>query len=303
MRLNRASRVAVIVERETTRRCLIRRLAGMASATALIIAASSVPAFGSVTIGQLGPPDKDWSGDFDYLQPTVSSGNTYLSPVNGTITSWSNNAAVGPNQTLTFKLFRKVADPDTYMAVAHDGPQPLASGTLNTFPVNIPVKAGDIVGYTLTSPVDSAAAFLVPGEPPALLRTPGHADGASGVFAPHPIGGFRLNLTAVVVPSNSFTLGKVQRDTKKGTAKLTADLPNPGELKGSGKGAKVSVGGPAKSAKSVGSGANRLSIKAKGQKRKTLNETGKVKLKVAITFTPTNGDPRSQTLKVRLRKS
>jgi hypothetical protein len=32
-------------------------------------------------------------------------------------------------------------------------------------------------------------------------------------------------------------------------------------------------------------------VKATGKKRKKLNKTGKVKLSVAVTYTPTNGDP------------
>jgi hypothetical protein len=41
----------------------------------------------------------------------VTSGNTYVVPGAGTITSWSHNAVAGPDQTLTMKIFRKVADP------------------------------------------------------------------------------------------------------------------------------------------------------------------------------------------------
>ena len=54
--------------------------------------------------------------------------------------------------------------------------------------------------------------------------------------------------------------------------------------------------------KSVPAGAAQLLIKAKGKKKRKLNETGKVKLNVAITFTPTGGDPSEQSLKVRLKK-
>jgi hypothetical protein len=43
-------------------------------------------------------------------------------------------------------------------------------------------------------------------------------------------------------------------------------------------------------------------IKAKGKKKKQLNQKGKVKLNVAITYTPTGGDPSTQSVKVKLQK-
>ena len=39
-----------------------------------------------------------------------------------------------------------------------------------------------------------------------------------------------INVSAVVSPSNSFTLGKTKTNRRKGTATLTVDLPNPGDL-------------------------------------------------------------------------
>jgi len=40
----------------------------------------------------------------------------------------------------------------------------------------------------------------------------------------------------------------------------------------------------------------------KGKKRRKLNEKGKVKLNVALSYTPTGGSPQSQSLKVKLKK-
>jgi hypothetical protein len=47
----------------------------------------------------------------------------------------------------------------------------------------------------------------------------------------------------------------------------------------------------------------RLTIKAKGKKKRKLNETGKVKIKPNITFTPTGGDPSTQSPKLKLKKN
>jgi hypothetical protein len=47
----------------------------------------------------------------------------------------------------------------------------------------------------------------------------------------------------------------------------------------------------------------KLTIKAKGKKKGTLNETGKVKVNPKITYTPTGGDPTTQSIKVKLKKN
>ena len=45
-----------------------------------------------------------------------------------------------------------------------------------------------------------------------------------------------------------------------------------------------------------------LTIKAKGKKQKTLNETGKVTVTPKVTYTPTGGDASTQSVKVKLKK-
>ena len=107
------------------------------------------------------------------------------------------------------------------------------------------------------------------------------------------VNNFLLNVTAVVAPSNSFTFGATTRNKKKGTATLTVNLPNPGELTASGK--DVNVAGAAVISKAVTARTASLLIKARGKKKHKLNDTGKVKLNPAITYTPTGGDPSTQS--------
>jgi hypothetical protein len=275
--------------------------------TALALAASSA---GAVTIGQLAPaPVPECLAAIDRgPASTVSSGTSYIVPSTGgvsdwTLTSWSHNAAAGEGQVLTMKIFRKVADPNTYQVVAHDGPRPLTASTLNTFPVNVRVRAGDFLGNNGESPgLDSACVFATgdPGDT-YLRRTGNLADAQSEPFTAQD-SGLRLNISAELNPTNAFTLGNVARNKRKGTATITANVPNPGELTGSGKGVKASSAGRAEISKAVGAGPAQLTIRAKGKKRKKLNEAGKVKLNVAITYTPTGGDPSTQPRKLKLRK-
>jgi hypothetical protein len=278
---------------------------------ALSTAAIASPASASVTLGQLAPgnpPAICTSDDFDDIQPTVTSGNPYVVPGAGTIISWSHNAtSVFPGTTpkLTMKIFRKVADPAVYQVVGHDGPRPLAIGLLNTFPASVPVKPGDVLGLNQAGPpgpqFGTACRFDVPGES-FLSRGGNLADGQAAAFPPDAEA--RLNISAVFVPSNSFSAGKVKRNEKKGTATLTVNVPNPGELTGSGNGVKAASSGKAGTSNAVTTpGAAQLVIKAKGKKRRKLNETGKVKLNVNVTYAPTGGDPSTQLTKVKLKKN
>ena len=97
-------------------------------------------------------------------------------------------------------------------------------------------------------------------------------------------------------PSNAFTIGKLKLNKKKGFGTLTVNVPGPGTLALSGKNLK------AVNAVATAAGAIKLKVKAKGKARKKLNEKGKVKVKAKLTFTPTGGDPASQSKSLTLKK-
>jgi hypothetical protein len=273
-------------------------VASALSAALLMLTAARVPA--AVTIGQLAPPNpsSETSADTDRAQPSVTSGNSYVVPATGgitawTLTSWSHQAAIDPVQELTMKVFRKAGDPLAYTVVGHDGPRSLTPGTVNTFQTSLQVKAGDVLGDNSKSPGDNASYFPVPGESYILLQ-PGLADGQTGTFAPN-TDGQRLNVSAVLEPTSSISLGRISRNKKRGTATLEATVPNPGDLTVGGNGVKASQS-------TVGGGTVKLKIRAKGKKKRRLTETGKVKLNLAITYTPNGGNSSTDFAKVKLRK-
>ncbi len=291
------------------RRMRQSRLARLGIATALSAAllafcAASVPA--AVTIGQLAPPNpsSDTSADTDRAQPSVTSGNSYVVPEIGgvtawTLTSWSHNAAADVGQEMTMKVFRKAADPLAYTVVGHDGPRPLTPSIVNTFQTRLSVKTGDVLGNNSKSPVDNASYFPALGD--SLIRLQqGISDGQTGTFVID--ADLRLNITASLEPTNTFSLGRITRNKKRGTATLEATVPNPGDLSIGGKGVKSAEGGTAVSAKAVSGGPVKVAIRARGKKKRKLNETGKVKLNLAITYTPTGGAPSTDSAKVKLRK-
>jgi hypothetical protein len=94
---------------------------------------------------------------------------------------------------------------------------------------------------------------------------------------------------------NDFTLGKVKKNKKKGTAKVTVEVPNPGDLV-LAKSKKVR---PDDDRADAG-GAEKLQVKAKGKAKKRLAEKGKTKVNVQVTYTPDGGDANTKSRQVKL---
>jgi len=254
----------------------------------------ATPAAASVTLGQLTNTPSGSCASADFAQLTVGAGASYQVPATGTITSWSHNATPSPGQMLTMKVLRKVTDPNIYKVIGIDGPHPLTSSLLNTFAVNIPVQAGDILDLDAANGGTGCTFTGIPAD--TILIKSGNLNlGDAGGFGSMTTGA-RLNLSAVFQPSNTVTVGTTTFNKKKGTATLNLTLPNPGTLAASGSGVSASPSG------SVAAGSVQLLVKATGKKQKALNQKGKVSLSVAISFTPTNGDPGNQTVAVQLKK-
>jgi len=277
------------------------RTGGLITAAILLIATGT--AHGAVTVGQLDPGGSGVTcgSSFDFLQPTVTSGNSYVMPYEGTVTSWATRASATSDLHMTMKVFRGKGGAD-YEVVGHAGPQTLQPSVVNTFSANIAVKAGDVLGVGVTDPTGPACLFPVTGDT-YLYRygfpSPGGmADGESGTFTS--FNDRRLNVTAVLEPANTFSFGPVRRHRRKGTANVTVNFPNPGRLTVSGNGVggsavKSGAGIPVPAAGSVA-----VALRAKGRKRRTLNETGAVKVKAIMTFIPAGGAPSQHSLKLKL---
>jgi len=101
-------------------------------------------------------------------------------------------------------------------------------------------------------------------------------------------------------PSNAFTLGKPVLNRKKGTAQLPVTVPGAGTLKISDvKKTKRRV--KTKTVQASAAGTLNLPVKPTKLGRKILAAKGKLKVKVAVTFTPTGGFAATQTKKLTLR--
>jgi hypothetical protein len=268
---------------------------------ALLLAMAGSQARAAVPLGQLPatPPFGQAVSNIEEVQLSVASGNSYTMPGAGTITSWSTRANATAAQTWTLKVFRAVGGA-TYRVVGHSGPHALSPSAVNTFPANVQVQAGDLLGFH-SALVNSG--LIYPGEPAdqRAFRFGNLADGQAGDFMP--AGGDRLNIAAVFDPSNDFSVLRKKRNKRRGTAVLTVRVPNSGELALAGKGVKRVSAARARLAKTVTApGKVKLKVRPKGKVRRKLNSSGKAAVRAKVTFTPTGGDPRTKSIRVKLRK-
>jgi hypothetical protein len=137
-------------------------------------------------------------------------------------------------------------------------------------------------------------------------RTYGDADGVSpwGTVDNGSIAQFRLIFQPT---SGAFTLGKVEQNRRKGTAKLPVTVPGPGTLTLSGKGVKArTAAGPVAQTSVAAAGTVELTIKPKGKTKGKLLSSHKAKVSANVTFVPSAiaehpaGDRSTQTVKVKL---
>jgi hypothetical protein len=264
-----------------------------ASAPAATVTVGS-PLTGAFSTGLIGGGGAATIANLTLREPGANA----TSPVNGTVVAWRITGAVGG----PFKL--RVLRPAGVLALTGAGtsaPQiPSGTGT-ETFTTSLPIQGGDLIALDDSDSNDQLGGASLPGGTIAAWLPP-LQDGATGspsITFPDK----ELGFNAEVRPSNAFRFVRVKRNRKKGTARLTVNVPNPGELVLSGKGVKRAGASGAIAAKRVPApGEVELLIKAKGKKKRKLNETGKVKVKPNVTYTPTGGDPSSQSRKLKLKK-
>lgn len=270
-----------------------------AIAFSLLLAAPG--AYGSITVGS------PLTGPFFSTSTCGSAGgctraNTALgdagaqltSPVVGEVVRWR----IAGNYGGTFKLrVLRPAGGGQFRGAGTSDPVTATGTATLTIAANLPVESGDLIavdygdGHHLSTAMVSGSAF---GQ-----WTPALPDGDTA--PPTPFGSnLELLYNADVEPSSSFTVGGPNLNRRKGSARLTLSLPNPGQVSASGKGAKV---GGATARAAAGPGSTQLVVRSKGRKRRTLDATGKVKLRLTITYTPTGGTPNSQTVRLKLRKT
>jgi len=112
-------------------------------------------------------------------------------------------------------------------------------------------------------------------------------------------------------PVNTFSLGKLKLDKKKGTGELELTLPGPGTVTAADASAPKATTSKAKKKKSAvvkaapltvtAPGTATLKIKPTGAGKKKLKKAGKLSFKLNVTFTPTGGTAATQQFKGKLK--
>ena len=291
---------------ETRVPSLIGALLLAAAVWVLIIASSAqaaVVTVGSPLTGPFSP------GNFIGADATLAnfvvpeSGATATSPVTGTIIRWRITQATGG----PFRL--RVLTPDggtTYTGAGTSAPQTPSSTATQTFTADLSVRAGQLIGLDQTWPAQVGVAS-VPGSGAAYGGwTPPLADGNQGSgFTGSSDTELGFNADVATKPSNAFSFGKLDRNTKEGSATLASSVPGPGTLELTGNGVKAASAGAVAATTVSAAGVVELPIRAKGKKKKQLNNSGKTKVNVSVVYTPSGdlpGDPNTQSRRVKLLK-
>jgi hypothetical protein len=225
--------------------------------------------------------------------PSDVAANGLTSPVNGTVTSWKFVAEFG-SHPVSLRVLR----PGTGVAMTGIA---TSSSVMSTVGLNgplttsLPIKIGDHVGLDAGGVGEG---LLSTGASGTVLywTLPQLANGSTRdgtVYTNH-----EVLVQATVDPSNKVEFQAPVLNKKKGTAMLPLHVPNAGTL---GYGIMAgTVHGPASTS---AEGDVSLIVKATRRARRKLNETGKVKETVLVTFTPTFGTPLQVSHTFKLRKN
>ena len=106
-------------------------------------------------------------------------------------------------------------------------------------------------------------------------------------------------IDAIFKPSSAFRFKKPVLNKKKGTAILPVVLPDSGDLSLAGRGIKPIAKRRLGQAVARG-GLVKLKLKPTGKTKRRLRKKHKAKVKANVTFTVTDGDPVTQTKKLKL---
>ena len=183
------------------------RISTLALAAVACFALLTGTAFAQVTVGQLTPEanpltECDYSAPYDEFSTSVTSGTSYVVPApGGALTSWSTNAGAGTGQLLGLKVIRPSGS-GSYTVVGVDGPRAIAPSVVNTFPVSIPVQAGDLIGLHVPSEFESSPTAC--WFEPSLLDRVGYREGnqpfgSTFTFEAEDTG-WRMNVSASLLP-------------------------------------------------------------------------------------------------------
>lgn len=130
------------------------------------------------------------------LQTSVASGTGFIVPAgNWAITSWSTYAG-NPGGSMSMIVFQPAGVTDTYTVVAESPVESLTAGVLNTFPANVLVQQGDLLGFWSTG---NAACLTMTGAAGDVNpSTPGPEPAVGSTIVASGFPGYLLNISAAL---------------------------------------------------------------------------------------------------------
>jgi hypothetical protein len=174
------------------------RLGALVVAVFAMVLAAGASAATPVTIGQTSSAAAYLcSGEID-LQTGVASGQGFVVPgAQSIITSWSTFAGAGGG-SMSMMVFRPTTVPGTYTVVAESPVESLNPGVLDTFPANVLVQGGDLLGFWST---DNAACITHTGAPGDINPYGGAATQPTvgTTVTPTVYPGYLLNISATLL--------------------------------------------------------------------------------------------------------
>jgi hypothetical protein len=163
------------------------RVAAVGSAAVVVVSLTTAPASAFDIVGFTFTPS-EFCGSLatTVVETGPPSGKSYVVPHPGVITHWSFQASGSPPQ-LEFKAFR-FAGGTSYTALGSSPPTTPPPNVFSTFPVRIPVAAGDILGETFLVNGECAAA----GGTVAFFSADAPA-GSTAVYNPNGMGTYDIS--------------------------------------------------------------------------------------------------------------
>ena len=300
----------------------------------------SAPAQGATTLGQTdpaAPAGYACGSPTAYLQRAVAAGSpSYTVPAGGgVITSWSTQANANADKEVELKVFAPPHRDNIFYEVrGQEGPHILTAGALNTFPAQVKVEAGAILGL-YHSTIGTACEFDgVPGDTTSYVFAAIPDPPVGSFYDPNMNdAGFRVNISAQLEPDvdddgfgdesqdkcvglagpfngclGSVFLNKVKQKGMKPKVKLTVTVPGAGTLRAGSPSDPALATAAAKSfepaTRTLTSTAKQtlvLTLKLTKSAKRRLSDKGELKTKVKVLYTPAGGPAAAASGKAKLR--
>ncbi len=175
-----------------------------------------------ITVGQVAPDLVSANGacgsdsGYNEAQRAVASGASYVVPSAGVLTSWSSRTAA--SGALGLVVYRPLAG--SYLVAAVDGPRLLGPNSLSTFPISIPVVAGDLIGTVLPPGGSSECLFKgIPGD--EIMYQSGNASVGGTVSMTDTEPALRVNVSATLLPPPTIaSISPANASIKGGSATI-----------------------------------------------------------------------------------